>query len=77
MAFPVMFSPALALLAAAGAAEGGVPRAVLGAAFALLPLALVVGTAPRSLPVRPLVAAVGVGGVGVAALVVLDGIYAI
>ena len=77
LAFPVLFSPALALLAVAGAAERGVPLALVAAAVALAPAILLLSTAPASTPVRPLAAAVGVAGTGVAALVVLDGVYAI
>ena len=77
LAFPVIFSPALALLAVAGASERGVPLAVAAAVIAVAPVVLVLLAAPRSTPLRPLVAAVGVAGTGVAALVVLDGVYAI
>jgi len=75
MAFPVLFSPALAVLAIAGASERGVVVTLLAAALALIPAAviLVSGTRPR----RMWLSTAGVFGAGIAALVVLDGVYAI
>lgn len=76
LAFPVIFSPAVALLAVAGASERGVGIAVLAAGLALAPVALALAVAPAS-HTRAATAAVGVFGAGIAALVVLDGVYAI
>ena len=76
LAFPVIFSPAGALLAVAGASERGVGIAVLAAGLALAPVAIALRVAPAS-HARAATAAVGVFGAGIAALVVLDGVYAI
>ncbi len=76
LAFPVVFTPALALLAVAGGAERGVGPTVLAGAIALIPV--VVGLLLDSLRSSRLgVATVGLAGAGLAALVVLDGVYAI
>lgn len=76
LAFPVLFTPAVALLAMAGAADRGVAVAVVG----FLPgLALVVPAIAR--PPARLVGAglrtVAAAGVALGAFVVLDGVYAI
>lgn len=76
LAFPVIFSPALALLAVAGASERGVGVAVLAAGLALTPVGLALAVAPAT-RIRATTAAVGMLGAGLAALVVLDGVYAI
>ena len=76
LAFPVIFSPALALLTVAGASERGVGVAVLAAAIALVPALVTLVVGPR-VPIRPVSATIGLFGTGVAALVVLDGVYAI
>jgi small neutral amino acid transporter SnatA (MarC family) len=76
LAFPVVFTPALALLAVAGGAERGVGPTVLAGAVAMIPV--VVGLLLGSLRASRMgVATVGIGGAGLAALVVLDGVYAI
>ena len=77
LAFPVIFSPALALLAVAGAAERGVALALTATAIALVPVALALSVAPAMRRVRAMTTFTGALGTGVAALVVLDGIYAI
>lgn len=76
LAFPVIFSPALALLAVAGGAERGVAVAVGCGALALAPTALALLVMPDR-QLRAATAAVGGFGAGLAALVVLDGVYAI
>ncbi|MEZ5244214.1 MAG: hypothetical protein R2707_03890 [Acidimicrobiales bacterium] len=77
LAFPVIFSPALALLVLAGTAERGVAVALAAVAIAMVPVALVLvfGSAPTR--VRAMTSFTGALGAGVAALVVLDGVYAI
>jgi small neutral amino acid transporter SnatA (MarC family) len=77
LAFPVIFSPALALLAIAGAAERGAAVTLAAAAIALAPVALMLVFGPRTGPVRAMTASAGALGTGLAALVVLDGVYAI
>lgn len=76
LAFPVMFTPGVAMVAIAGAADRGVGAAVATAVpgVALAAGAVVVGAA---LGRRPLVSTVGAVGAAVAALVTLDGVYAI
>jgi small neutral amino acid transporter SnatA (MarC family) len=76
LAFPVLFSPALALLAVAGASERGVAVAVGAVALSLVPAAIVLA-APGRRGARLGTATVGAAGAGIAALVVLDGVYAI
>jgi len=76
LAFPVIFSPALALLAVAGAAERGVAVALFAAAVALVPAAVALLVGPTE-PHRIWTGAVGGFGTAIAALVVLDGVYAI
>lgn len=76
LAFPVVFSPALALLAVAGASERGVGVAVLAAGLALAPVGLALAVAPAT-RIRGATATIGMLGAGLAALVVLDGVYAI
>ena len=77
LAFPVIFSPALALLAVAGAADRGVAVALTAAVIALVPVALTLSIAPMMQRIRSMTAFVGAMGTGLAALVVLDGVYAI
>lgn len=76
LAFPVLFSPALALLAVAAGAERGIAVTLLAAVVALVPAAAALDMAP-SWPHRVGPATIGGFGAGVAALVVLDGVYAI
>lgn len=76
LAFPVLFSPALALLAVAGAAERGIAVAVGAVALSLIPAGIVLA-APLRRGQRLGTATVGAAGTGIAALVVLDGVYAI
>jgi small neutral amino acid transporter SnatA (MarC family) len=77
LALPVVFSPALALLAVAGAAERGVAFTLMAAAIALVPVAAALTIAPARQRVRAMTAFAGALGTGLAALVVLDGVYAI
>ncbi|GJM39421.1 MAG: hypothetical protein DHS20C19_27880 [Acidimicrobiales bacterium] len=76
LAFPVLFTPAVAMLAVAGAADRGVLVAAVTAlpALALVAGAVVVG--PR-LGRRSFVAFGGCAATVLAALVTLDGVYAI
>ncbi len=76
LAFPVIFSPAVALLAVAGSADRGVAFVMLGTALALLPLVGVLWWVP-SRRARVGASVVGALGVGIAVLVVMDGVYAI
>ena len=64
------------MLTIAGAAERGVGPAIVTVALALVPVGAAVAWGPAT-RVRLWVAAVGAAGAAVAALVVLDGVYAI
>jgi small neutral amino acid transporter SnatA (MarC family) len=76
LALPVMFSPALALIAIAGGSDRGVIATGL-VLFAALLVAGLAALRPPNRGLRGLVAVVGVLGIAVAALVVLDGVYSI
>jgi small neutral amino acid transporter SnatA (MarC family) len=76
LAFPVIFSPAAALLAITAASDRGVGIAVVGAVIALIPNAVAL-IATSDAPRRIWVSAIGCFSAGVAAFVVLDGVYAI
>lgn len=76
LAFPVMFTPAFALLVVAGSSERGVIVALAAVLLALLPVGALLLLAPawRS---RAATSTLGIAGAGTAAFVVLDGVYAI
>ena len=76
LAFPVAFTPAVALLSIAGAADRGVAVAV-GTAVAAVVIVAAVILGPKALRSRVAVSTLGAAGAGIAALVVLDGVYAI
>jgi small neutral amino acid transporter SnatA (MarC family) len=76
LALPVMFSPALALIAIAGASDRGVVVTTIVLLVALL-LAGLAAIRPPNRGMRSLVGVVGVLGMAVGALVVLDGVYSI
>jgi small neutral amino acid transporter SnatA (MarC family) len=76
LALPVMFSPALALIAIAGASERGVVVTTLVLLVALV-VAGLAALRPPSGGLRRFVGIVGVLGIAVGALVVLDGVYSI
>ena len=76
LAFPVTFSPAFAFLAVAGSADHGIATTVAVAVLALLPAAALLFLAPAGRR-RIATSTLGIVATGVAALVVLDGVYAI
>ncbi len=77
LAFPTLFTPAVAMLALSAGHERGVLLASVG----LLPAVVIAGVVAFWLgpdpPRRPLISAVGLAGVAVGALMTLDGVYAI
>lgn len=78
LGFPVIYSPAVALVAVAGSASRGVGFVILGAGFTTLLLGLSLMTpTSASTTTRIATATIGLFGAGIAALVVLDGVYAI
>ncbi|MDW3218327.1 MAG: hypothetical protein R8F63_06910 [Acidimicrobiales bacterium] len=76
LAFPVLFTPAVAMLAVAGASDRGVVVAT-GAAVPALVLVTGAIVAGPALGRRSLVVLGGCAAAAVAALVTLDGVYAI
>lgn len=76
IAFPAIFTPAVALLVMAGAADRGVVPAVASATVAIgVALAALVLLRPAMRRIGQ--SLVGITAVGLGALVVLDGVYAI
>jgi small neutral amino acid transporter SnatA (MarC family) len=76
LAFPIMFSPAVALLAIAATDDRGIGVALVGVIPALVVAVLLLRFAPLA-RARLYTSTVGLAGAGVAGLVALDGIYAI
>lgn len=76
IALPVVFSPALALVAMAGADDRGVVLALAAAVPAVALAAAAIARPPRR-GLRGWLASVATAGVGVAVLMVLDGVYSI
>jgi small neutral amino acid transporter SnatA (MarC family) len=76
LAFPIMFSPAVALLAIAASENCGIGVALVGLIPALVVAVLLLRVAPLA-RARLYTSTVGLAGVGVAGLVALDGVYAI
>lgn len=76
LAFPVIFSPAFAVVAIAGASERGVGPTTIAIAMSLVPTAAALAVVPIE-RTRLLAATVGAAGAAIAALLVLDGVYAI
>ena len=76
LAFPIMFSPAVALLAIAASENCGIGVALVGVIPALVVAVLLLAVAPLA-RARLYTSTVGLAGVGVAGLVALDGVYAI
>ena len=76
LGFPVLFTPAVALVAVAGAAQHGVWVPVAAVLPAMIVAGALLVSARARIP-RGVLATSGALGAAIAALVVLDGIYAI